>query len=86
MESNYKTYLFLHIPAQTLTGIMGLERVPSEMHLVATIDTKFDMLFRQIASAFNRDEQKQTLHAQRKLIVANASNADYAKEIAQTKI
>ena len=23
-----KTYLFLHIPAQTLTGIMGLEEFP----------------------------------------------------------
>lgn len=81
-----KTYLFLHIPAQTLTGIMGLERVPSEMHLVATADSKFNMLLMQMASAFNRDEQKQTLHVQRKLIVVSASNADYAKEIAQTKI
>lgn len=81
-----KTYLFLHIPAQTLTGIMGLERVPSEMHLVATVDSKFNMLLMQIASAFNRDEQKQTLHVQRKLIVVSASDADYAKEIAQTKI
>lgn len=81
-----KTYLFLHIPAQTLTGIMGLERVPSEMHLVTTVDSKFNMLLMQIASAFNRDEQKQTLHVQRKLIVVSASDADYAKEIAQTKI
>ena len=81
-----KTYLFLHIPAQTLTGIMGLERVPSEMHLIATVDAKFNMLLMQIASAFNRDEQKQTLHVQRKLIVVNATDADYAKEIARTKI
>lgn len=84
MERN--TYLFLHIPEQVVTGIDGLGKLDAELHLVATVDTKFDGLLREIALEFNTQEQKQTAHAARKLIVAMASNEKYAKEIAATKI
>jgi hypothetical protein len=84
MQKN--TYLFLYIPEQIITGVKGLEKLPSEMHLVATTDVKFDWLLREVAMVFNRAEQTQTQHEQRKLIITTASTEGYAKEIAQTKI
>lgn len=80
------TYLFLYIPEQTITGVNGLEKLPCELHLVATTNVKFDWLLREVAMVFNREEQKQTQREQRKLIVVIASTEGNAKEIAQTKI
>lgn len=86
MESYYKTYLFLYIPEQRITGVSGVEVLDSELHQIAEMSDKLYRLAQEIATLFNAQELKQTIHEPRKLIVVSASNADYAKEIAQTKI
>lgn len=87
MESNYyKTYLFLYIPEQRITGISGVEVLDSELHQIAEMSDKFYGLAQEIATLFNAQELKQTIHEPRKLIVVESTRENYAKEIAQTKI
>ena len=85
MESIYKTYLFLYIPEQRVTGISGSEIVDSELIQITEMSDKFYGLAQDMARLFNAHELKQTTHVPRKLIVVS-STKDYAKEIAQTKI
>lgn len=85
MESIFKTYLFLYIPEQRATGIYGSEIVDSELIQITEMSDKFYGLAHDMARLFNAQEQKQTTHVPRKLIVVS-STKDYAKEIAQTKI
>lgn len=86
MESNYKTYLFLYIPEQRITGVSGVEMLDSELHQITEMPEKFYGLAQEIATLFNAQELKQTIHEPRKLIVASSSKESYAKDIAQTKI
>ena len=86
MESYYKTYLFLYIPEQIITGVSGVEVLDSELHEIAEMSDKLYGLAQEIASAFNAHELKQTTHEPRKLIVVESTRENYAKEIAQTKI
>ena len=87
MESNYfKTYLFMYIPEQTITGVTGVEVLDSELHQIAEMSDKFYGLAQEIATLFNAQELKQTIHEPRKLIVVETTRENYAKEIAQTKI
>ena len=87
MESNYyKTYLFLYIPEQRVTGISGVEVLDSELYQIAEMSDKFYGLAQEIATLFNAQELKQTTHEPRKLIVVESTRENYAKEIAQTKI
>ena len=87
MESNYfKTYLFMYLPEQTITGVTGVEVLDSELHQIAEMSDKFYGLAQEIATLFNAQELKQTIHEPRKLIVVETTRENYAKEIAQTKI
>lgn len=87
MESNYcKTYLFMYIPEQRITGVSGVEVLDSELHQIAEMSDKFYGLAQEIATLFNAQELKQTIHKPRKLIVVEATRENYAKEMAQTKI
>lgn len=85
MESIYKTYLFLYIPKQIITGIAGAEILDSQLLQITEMPDKFYGLAQDVARIFNAHELKQTNHKPRKLIVVS-STKDYAKEIAQTKI
>ena len=85
MESIYKTYLFLYIPEQRVTGLNGAEMLDSELLQITEMSDKFYGLAQDMARIFNAHELKQTSHIPRKLIVVS-STKDYAKEIAQTKI
>ena len=86
MESYYKTYLFLYIPEQIITGVSGVEVLDSELHQIAEMSDKLYGLAQEIATLFNAQELKQTIHKPRKLIVVESTRENYAKEIAQTKI
>ena len=87
MESNYyKTYLFMYIPEQRVTGISGVEVLDSELYQITEMSDKFYGLAQEIATLFNAQELKQTTHEPRKLIVVESTRENYAKEIAQTKI
>lgn len=87
MESNYcKTYLFLYIPEQTITGVNCAEILDSQLLQITEMSDKFYGLAQEIATLFNARELKQTTHAPRKLIVVESTRENYAKEIAQTKI
>lgn len=85
MESIYKTYLFMYIPEQRITGVSGVEILDSQLLQITEMPDKFYGLAQEIATLFNARELKQTIHKPRKLIVVS-STKDYAKEIAQTKI
>ena len=84
--SYYKTYLFLYIPEQRITGVSGVEVLDGELHLIAEMSDKFYGLAQEAAALFNAQELKQTTHEPRKLIVVESTRENYAKEIAQTKI
>lgn len=86
MDRNFETYLFLYIPEQTITGVSGVEVLDSELHQLAVMPDKFYGLAQEIATLFNTQELKQTIHEPRKLIVVTSTRESYAKEIAQTKI
>ena len=87
MESKcLKTYLFMYIPEQRITGISGVEILDCELHQIAEMSDKFYGLAQEIATLFNAQELKQTIHEPRKLIVVETTRESYAKEIAQTKI
>ena len=87
MESNYfKTYLFMYLPEQTITGVTGVEVLDSELHQIAEMSDKFYGLAQEIATLFNAQELKQTIHEPRKLIVVETTRENYAKAISQTKL
>lgn len=86
MESIYKTYLFLYIPEQIITGITSAEILDSQLLQITEMSDKFYGLAQDVARIFNAYELKQTNHKPRKLIVVESTRENYAKEIAQTKI
>lgn len=82
----YKTYLFLYIPEQTITGVNALDTIEAELLQIAEMEDRFYGLAYELAQEFNYREKKQTAHIARKLIVTSSSNPTYAREIAETKI
>lgn len=87
MESNcYKTYLFMYVPEQRIIGVSGVEVLDSKLHQIAEMSDWFYGLAQELATLFNAQELKQTIHEPRKLIVVESTRENYAKEIAQTKI